>query len=412
LIEWLSVIKNIKKVILRNPPLILLSLVLLVLPFLDGGTSHSAKLILLSLPLSLFLLSLAFRKIRIKIDILFYLSLLFLISAFISLFFSVSLSLSLPSFALLLSLFIIFHLARAIITSKEDLRLIFGVILIAGLGLSLLSLWYLLPFTVKPIGSLNLVFIRYGHNHLAEYLPFVLFPSLFLFLKGKKKEKLIFGILTLFFFVVLILTFSRTSLLFLPLTIGLILYKQGLVVKKKIKFLFSLLIILPLLFLLGILIFSHTGFGYQVASEGNRDYFLNSIAKPLVFEKRIVYWQQAWQGFLERPFLGWGLGTFRFVSLRFRDLPIHYSNFTHNFYLQVLVETGIFGFLLCLGFLFTALKKSFLLVVKRKDPLLIGIFWALVFSCLQSVLDFGWHFLAITLIFLILLGALTNEKIK
>ena len=356
-------IKNIKKVILRNPPLILLSLVLLVLPFLDGGTSHSAKLILLSLPLPLFLLSLAFRKIRIKIDILFYLSLLFLISAFISLFFSVSLSLSLPSFALLLSLFIIFHLARAIITSKEDLRLIFGVILIAGLGLSLLSLWYLLPFTVKPIGSLNLVFIRYGHNHLAEYLPFVLFPSLFLFLKGKKKEKLIFGILTLFFFVVLILTFSRTSLLFLPLTIGLILYKQGLVVKKKIKFLFSLLIILPLLFLLGILIFSHTGFGYQVASEGNRDYFLNSIAKPLVFEKRIVYWQQAWQGFLERPFLGWGLGTFRFVSLRFRDLPIHYSNFTHNFYLQVLVETGIFGFLLCLGFLFTALKKSFLLVV-------------------------------------------------
>ena len=405
-------IKRIKKEIFRNPPLILLTFVLLILPFLNGGTSPAAKLILFSLPLPLLLFAIAQSKTKIKTDSLFWLSFLFLILSFVSLFFSTSLSLSLPAFALLLSFFIIFHLSRVIITSKKDLKLVFGAVLIAGLGLSLLSLWYLLPFTVKPTGSLNLVFIKYGHNHLAEYLPFVLFPSLFLFLKGEKKEKLIFGILTGFFFLVLILTFSRTSLLFFPLILGLIFYKQRLAIKKKLKPLIFLLIVLPLLFLSGILIFSHTEFGYQVASEGNRDYFLNSIAKPLPFEKRVVYWQQAWQGFLQRPFLGWGLGTFRLISLRFRDLPIHYSTYTHNFYLQILVELGLFGFLFYLGFLFKALKKVFLLIVKRKDPLLIGIFWALIFSCLQSVLDFGWHFLAIALTFLVLLGALTNEKIK
>ena len=402
--------ERVKKEIFRNPPLILLSLVLLVLPFLGGGTDPLAKLVLFSLPLPLILLSLAFKKVKIKIDILFYLSLLFLISAFISLFFSVSISSSLPSFGLLLSFFIIFHLARAVVTSKEDLRLVWGTILMAGIGLSLLSLWYLLPFTIKPTGSLNLVFIKYGHNHLAEYLPFVLFPSLFLFLKGQKKQKLFFGILSLFFFIILILTFSRTSLLFFPLILALIFYRQRSLVKKKFKPLIFLLIALPLLFLTGILIFSHSKFGYQVAASG--DYFLNSIAKPLIFEKRIVYWQQAWQGFLERPLLGWGLGTFRFVSLRFRDLLHHYSTFTHNFYLQILVETGIFGITFCLWFLIKSFKKIFLSIKKTKNMLSLGIFWALVFSCLQSIFDFGWHFPAIALVFLVLLGALTNEKIK
>jgi len=106
------------------------------------------------------------------------------------------------------------------------------------------------------------------------------------------------------------------------------------------------------------------------------------------------------------------LGTFRLISLRFRDLPIHYSAYAHNFYLQILAELGFFGFLFCLGFLFAALKKAFLLLIKRKDPLLIGLFWGLIFSCCQSVLDFGWHFPAIALTFLVLLGTLTNEKIK
>jgi O-antigen ligase len=63
--------------------------------------------------------------------------------------------------------------------------------------------------------------------------------------------------------------------------------------------------------------------------------------------------------FKQRPLLGWGLGTFRDVYPQFRsfysDLVV---NEAHNDYLQVLAETGLFGFLIMLWFLATAYRGA------------------------------------------------------
>jgi O-antigen ligase len=398
----------IKKITSLNQPLILLSLVLLVLPFLDGGTSQIGQLFLLIIPLPLILFFLAHQESRIKIDSLFWLSSIFLFLAFISLFFTASLSLSLFSFLKLLAFYLIFHLSRAIIKTSQGFKMALWPVFFAGVSLSLLSLYFLLPFASKPLGTMNLVYVYHGHNHLAEYLPFVLLPCLSLFLAGKAKERLIFGLLSVFFFIIMVLTFSRTTFLFFPVVIFLLI-RQLEIKNQKAKKLTMILASLSIILLLVLFYFSWGSFGQQVLKSHPENFFAKKLIKPIVYEGRFNYWREAWLGFLQRPLLGWGWGTSRLVSVRFQGLPATYSWYTHNFYLQTLVEIGIFGFLALMAFLIKALQKAFLVVKKQKDPLLIGLFWALVLSACQSILDFGWEFPAIFLTFLVFLGALTNE---
>ncbi len=400
----------IRKSLTLNQPLILLCLTLLILPFLDGGTSQLGQTLLLIIPLPLVLFVLAKHDFKIKTDILFWLSSIFLIIAFISLFLTSSLFLSIPAFFRLLALFIFFHLSRAIIDSTEKLKMVLWPVFFAGVSLSLLSLYFLLPFAAKPPGTMNLVYVYHGHNHLAEYLPFILLPCLALFLTSRAKKRLIFGILTISFFLVMVLTFSRTTFLFFPLVVFLLI-RQLEVKNQKAKKLTMILACLSIVLLLVLFYFSWSSFGQQILKSHPENFFAKKLIKPIAYEGRFNYWREAWLGFLEKP-LGWGWGTFRLVSIRFQSSPSTFSWYAHNFYLQTLVEIGLFGFLALMVFLIKALQKAFLVVKKEKDPVLIGLFWALVLSSCQSILDFGWQFPAIFLTFLVFLGALTNEKIK
>ncbi len=70
---------------------------------------------------------------------------------------------------------------------------------------------------------------------------------------------------------------------------------------------------------------------------------------------RLTIVRDTFKMFEQRPLLGWGLGTFRDVYRQFRsfysDLIV---NEAHNDYMQVLAETGLFGFLIMLWFLAAA----------------------------------------------------------
>ena len=399
----------IKKSLGQNQPLILLSLILLILPFLDGGISQVGQIFLFITPLSLILFILAKNKLTIKIDSLFWLSITFIVIAFISLLFTASFILSLSACLRLLALFVLFHLSRAILNTPEKLKMALWPVFFAGVSLSLLSLFFFLPFVIKPSSSMNLFYANHGHNHLAEYLPFVLLPSLSLFLTTNGKKRLILGILTGFFFIMMLLTFSRTTFLFFPL-IAFGLFKQLKLKSWKKRNLLWFLSSLPILLALALFFFSSTTLGQNLLKIDSSGFLAKKLIKPIVFEGRFNYWREAWLGFLQRPFFGWGWGTFRLVAMRFQNLPNTYSWYTHNFYLQTLMELGILGFLILGTFIFKSFSKAFSFVKKEKDPLLIGIFWALIFSACQSILDFGWQFPAVALTFLVFLGALTNER--
>ena len=63
--------------------------------------------------------------------------------------------------------------------------------------------------------------------------------------------------------------------------------------------------------------------------------------------------------FLKRPILGWGLGTFPIVYPQFRTFyTTFFVNQAHNDYLQLLVETGLAGFLIAVWFLALMIRQA------------------------------------------------------
>jgi O-antigen ligase len=63
--------------------------------------------------------------------------------------------------------------------------------------------------------------------------------------------------------------------------------------------------------------------------------------------------------FLQRPILGWGLGTFPTVYPAYRSFYTNlFVNEAHNDYAQLLVETGLIGFALMLWFLFRLYQRG------------------------------------------------------
>lgn len=88
-------------------------------------------------------------------------------------------------------------------------------------------------------------------------------------------------------------------------------------------------------------------------------------------QARLVVWEKAWKGFLERPILGWGPENFEFVFIRNFNpcmfLPVCggeiWFDRAHNIILDTLVTTGILGMLSYLGIfiaVFYLLRKRYL----------------------------------------------------
>jgi O-antigen ligase len=76
-------------------------------------------------------------------------------------------------------------------------------------------------------------------------------------------------------------------------------------------------------------------------------------------ETRFVGWNAAWRGFLERPLFGVGMDNFDTVFNKFFDADYYlyaptepYFDRAHNAWLDLLVMTGGFGFLIFMGFVF------------------------------------------------------------
>ncbi|MCR4313759.1 MAG: tetratricopeptide repeat protein [Candidatus Uhrbacteria bacterium] len=80
---------------------------------------------------------------------------------------------------------------------------------------------------------------------------------------------------------------------------------------------------------------------------------------------RFTVWGIAWQGFFERPWLGWGLEQFQYVFLRFYDSCLGsvscgletWFDKPHNRYLEILIEAGVVGLLAYLSIFFVTLLQ-------------------------------------------------------
>ncbi len=120
-------------------------------------------------------------------------------------------------------------------------------------------------------------------------------------------------------------------------------------------------------------------------------------------QERVDLWEHAEQMFLSSPIVGTGFATFQ--------LEHHVDNLkdTHNWYVKVLVETGIIGGVLALILLFQLLSASFRLFRKGDDPLYrglgLGLFIALCSCMVANLFGDRWTYVEINGLLWVLTGA-------
>jgi len=185
-------------------------------------------------------------------------------------------------------------------------------------------------------------------SFLGTYLLFTLFLALYLILTAQKEIRIYSVICFLIIFLGLFLSGARAAQLsFLGgLVLLFFLYLTFIPKKKYLNFLGKFLLVSSFLISLIALFFIF-----------QPDSFLQQKFVEVATKSRLVVWEKAWQGFLERPWLGWGPENFEFVFVKYFNpcmfLPecggeIWFDR-AHNIIFDTLVTTGIFGLLTYFG---------------------------------------------------------------
>ena len=120
-------------------------------------------------------------------------------------------------------------------------------------------------------------------------------------------------------------------------------------------------------------------------------------------QERVDLWEDAEKTFIQYPIFGKGFATFQYGE-HVADLKD-----THNWYVKVLVETGILGFIIALAMLQQMFSLSFRIFRKGRDPIFRGLGLGLFvcMSCLVITNFFGdrWTYLEINGLLWVLMGA-------
>ncbi|MDY6949962.1 MAG: O-antigen ligase family protein [Thermodesulfobacteriota bacterium] len=185
--------------------------------------------------------------------------------------------------------------------------------------------------------------------------------------------------------VTLIMTGSRAAIFSLALSMCVIFILLFVKTRKKSLFLF-----------IGFLLLIVLVYGQRIGVEKTIDRFGALSKEGLLEQERMVHNRAVFPIIKEYPVLGTGLGTFEHVYPRYQPAQARgYRRELHNDWLQLMVETGIVGFLtVFVGFI--ALMKGFVtLWWKRRDPFAVGIgigcIGALVAAAIHSLFDFSLH---------------------
>ncbi len=120
-------------------------------------------------------------------------------------------------------------------------------------------------------------------------------------------------------------------------------------------------------------------------------------------QERVNLWQDAEKSIIRSPIVGEGFATFQ-MQEHVADLKD-----THNWYVKVMVETGIIGMIMALFLLQQVLSVSFRLFRRATDPLYqglgLGLFLATCASIVANFFGDRWTYVEITGLLWILVAA-------
>lgn len=190
--------------------------------------------------------------------------------------------------------------------------------------------------------------------YVAAYLIFALFFSLYLLFSKKDNSKFkisspnslsLLGLMALFL-VVFLLAATRGAFIGLMAAIFSALLFLAYSVKKWRKWLIIVGVIL-LTFVSIMVYFKDTPFVKSI--PGSRVFDISIFTKT--FQDRMIIWKTAWNGFKDRPWLGFGPESFTYIFSRYFNTDYFkpaegfgsWFDRAHSIYLDYLTEAGILG---------------------------------------------------------------------
>jgi O-antigen ligase len=198
---------------------------------------------------------------------------------------------------------------------------------------------------------------------------FLLFFSLFLIKKKNYYDKYIIAIIFISLDVLIYITGERTAFLLLNIsTIFIIIIIDKYKIFRLITFLISLIIIFGITFI-------SENVRNRMVNKPINDFQSNFVkgenTTPLpimIFsEQHTNIFYAGYRMFKSKPYLGHGPKLFRIIC---KEYPYNdkdtCSSHPHNFYLQLLAETGVIGFLFIIISFMYILKEAFLVISKQK----------------------------------------------
>lgn len=311
------------------------------------------------------------KNIKIKIDWLTIIFFLFLFFLFISSLFGVDFSFSFWSniersegLLLWLHLFVFFFVLRNFIQTRKEWNILLDIFFFVAQFVALVGfLQYLgVDFINKIGGGDARVASTIGNAaYLAGYLVFATFFGLYL---NFKKQHLLWKfyylpLAALDVFVVL-QTGTRGAFIALIMSFFLfVVYNIFASKNKKLKtFFLSALVVLCFLGL-----FVYVNKDKPLIQNNSALHRITSISlSERTAQTRLMTWNSAWQGFKERPFLGYGQDNFQIVFNKYFNPEIYshagsqiWFDRAHNIFIDHLVNGGLIGFILYLIFIFLPL---------------------------------------------------------
>jgi O-antigen ligase len=275
----------------------------------------------------------------------------------------------------------------------EDRKAIRTVILVTAISLLFIDRSCILESMSRSWASFNESKrdsgpLAYGSNETAAFLAqFAMFFWGFLqFVKRKKYKLFAYGIVAVTLFATMY-TFSRGAYLAILVSV----FVLGLLKDRK------------LLVVLGIFLLTwQTIVPIPVRERVNMTVNANGELESSANE-RVELWKNAEESILNSPIIGSGFGTFQYGQ-HVDDLRD-----THNWYVKVMVETGVIGLIMAIYLLQQLLSLSYRLFKRAKDPLYrglgLGLFIAMCSCMTANCFGDRWTLLEITGMLWVLVGA-------
>jgi O-antigen ligase/Tfp pilus assembly protein PilF len=212
-------------------------------------------------------------------------------------------------------------------------------------------------------------------SYLAIYMLFHIFLTAYLLSKheGEKFVKWIYGLIIAFQAFILIFTATRGAILALFGSAGLTFLLIAIFEKERIKLKKVSIGILIGLILLGAIFFFARDSKLVQGIEPLRRLADISLTEKTTLS-RFLIWDMAYQGFKEKPILGWGQENFIFVFEKYYNPAMYgqeqWFDRAHNIFFDWLIAGGALGLLAYLSiflFAFVELRRSESLSIVQKS---------------------------------------------